>query len=243
MATQLTKILTLSILVLGLSPAAVEAQISSAPVPMPDAIPVLVAAKDTPAGQFIQGVGNQAISIIADKELTPEERTAKYEQILRSAFDMQTIGHFVLGNHWASATPEQQAEYSRLFEGLMIKIYGDRLSFYSGERFEVKNVQPDPNTQDLIVSSEVAQPKGAQSTKIDWRVRQSEHNKLAVIDVSVEGVSQSVTQKQEYASILKNNGGNVDALLGMMRKRLDQASIKKPQPEETDVEPVAATNE
>lgn len=240
MAAQLKKTLALSILMLGLTPVPGFAQISTTPPPVPDSMPVLIAARDTAAGQFVQGVGSQAIAVIADGGLTREDRSRKYEEILRNAFDMQAIGQFVLGRNWATATPEQQQEYTRLFEGLMIKTYGDRLSFYSGERFDVKNVQPDAsNAQDIIVTSEIAHP-GAQPTRVDWRVRQGEKNKLAVVDVVVEGVSQSTTQKQEYGSILSNNGGNVDALLNMMRKRLEQANVHPPA--ETEVEPVAATS-
>ena len=41
-----------------------------------------------------------------------------------------------------------------------------------------------------------------------------------IIDVVVEGVSLSVTQKQEYASVIQNNGGQIDGLLQVMRDQL-----------------------
>jgi phospholipid transport system substrate-binding protein len=38
--------------------------------------------------------------------------------------------------------------------------------------------------------------------------------------VVVEGVSLSVTQRQEYASIIQRDGGQLDGLLTLMRQQL-----------------------
>ena len=175
-------------------------------------------AEQTPAGKFIQDLGNKAINVIADKSLTQDQRASKYHGFLRDAFDLKAIGHFVIGRAWNTATPEQQQEYMKLFEELVVKMYGDRLSFYSGESFHVKSVRPE-NEKDIIVSSEIDHPGGAQPTNIDWRVRQND-NKFSILDVVIAGISQSVTQRQEYASIIQRDGGKIDGLLDLMRQRL-----------------------
>jgi phospholipid transport system substrate-binding protein len=38
----------------------------------------------------------------------------------------------------------------------------------------------------------------------------------------VEGVSMSVTQRNEYLALIQRNGGNVDALIAALQQRLDQ---------------------
>lgn len=177
-----------------------------------------------PAGKFIEELGNQAINVVADKSLAQNERTAKYHDLLRSSFDMQTIGHFVLGRAWNSATQAQRDEYLKLFENAMVKIYGDRLNFYSGEKFQVKAVRKE-NDKDSVVSSEILHPQGGPVTPVEWRVRET-NGKFAVVDVTVEGVSQSVTQRQEYASILQRNGGNMEELLKLMRQRAQEPTAK-----------------
>jgi len=75
---------------------------------------------------------------------------------------------------------------------------------------------------DTTVLSQITHPDGSQPTAIDWRVRQKD-GKMGVIDVVVEGVSLSVTQKQEYASVIQNNGGHIDGLLQSMRQQLKGA--------------------
>src|SRR5262249_48808048 len=129
---------------------------------------------------------------------------------------------YVIGRSWNAATPDQQKEYMHLFEELVVKTYGDRLTLYTGEGFEVTGTRAE-SERDLIVSSQITHPDGSQPTAIDWRVRQRD-GKLVVIDVVVEGVSMSITQKQEYASVIQRNGGQIDGLLDQMRQQLQGTS-------------------
>lgn len=179
-------------------------------------------AMKTAPGKFVQDLGDRAIAVIANKNITPTQRSDKFRQILSDSFDLMTIGRFVIGRSWNAATPEQQKEYMRLFEALIVKTYGDRLTLYTGEGFTVTGERPE-SEHDFIVNSQITHPDGSQPTEIDWRIRQRE-GKLGVIDVVVEGVSLSVTQRQEYAAIIQNNGGQIDPLLNMMRQQLQTPS-------------------
>ena len=179
-------------------------------------------AQQTPAGKFIQTLGANAISIVADQSLSQDQRTAKYRTLLQAAFDLQTIGHFVVGRAWDAATPEQQQEYLQLFEAFVLKVYENRLAFYSGESFHVKSARQE-NDRDVIVSSEIDHPGGTQPTLVDWRVRQID-TKLAIVDVVIAGISQSVTQRQEFAAIIQRDGGKIDGLLDVLRQRVQGTS-------------------
>lgn len=172
----------------------------------------------TPAGKFVQSLGDRAIGVIANKNLTPTVRADKFRQILQDSFDLMTIGRFVIGRTWNSATPDQQQEYTKLFEALVIKSYGDRLTLYTGEGFTVIASRPESD-KDFIVNSQITHPDGSAPTTIDWRVR-NRNGKLGVIDVVVEGVSLSVTQRQEYSAVIQRNGGQIDGLLTLMRQQL-----------------------
>ncbi|MDP9127726.1 MAG: ABC transporter substrate-binding protein [Pseudomonadota bacterium] len=173
----------------------------------------------TPAGKFVQDLGDRAIAIIADKNVNPAQRNEKFQTILSDSFDLMTIGRFVIGRSWNTATPDQQKEYMKLFQALVVKSYGDRLTLYTGEGFQVTAARPESD-KDFIVASQITHPDGSQPTVIDWRVRQR-NGKLGVIDVVVEGVSLSVTQRQEYSAVIQQHGGQIDGLLAVMRKQLE----------------------
>ena len=190
-----------------------------------DAVLTHAEAVKTPVGKFVQDLGDTAIEAIANKSISPQQRTNKFRDILRNSFDLMTIGRFVIGRSWNGATPEEQKEYMRLFEELVIKSYGDRLTLYTGEGFVVNSVRPETE-KDTIVNSQITHPDGSTPTKIDWRVRKRD-GKLGVIDVVVEGVSLSVTQRQEYASVIQNNDGKISALLDKMREQLKTPDEKQ----------------
>jgi phospholipid transport system substrate-binding protein len=217
-------ILTLSVLLAG--PAFAEPNPGDNPVQQSANSPD--EAQKAPAGKFIQDLGNRAIAQISNKSLSPDVRQEKYRDILRESFDMQTIGHFVVGRAYNNASDDQKKEYMDLFEKLVVKTYGDRLNLYSGEGFRVKGSRPE-SEKDTIVNSEITHADNSEPTKVDWRVRQESSGKMAVIDVVVEGVSQSVTQRDEYSSIVQRDGGKLDGLIVLMRKQLQDDSTQQSQ--------------
>jgi len=177
----------------------------------------------TADGKFVQDLGARAIKVIANKQFSLEQRNTEFAKILNDAFDLKTIGRFVIGRNWANATPAQQDEYMTLFKALVIRNYGDRMTLASGENFEVIGTRPESD-MDTTVLSEVTHSDGSKATMIDWRVREKD-GKLAVIDVVVEGVSLSVTQRAEYGSIIQNNNGQIEGLLQSMRDELKAPNV------------------
>jgi len=174
----------------------------------------------TPVGKFIQSLGDEAIAVIANKNLSQDQRSEQFRHMLSASFDLPTIGRFVIGRSWNAATSAQQQEYMKLFETLVIKTYSDRFALYTGEGFQVTGIRPE-SEKDSVVVSEITHPDGSEPTSVDWRVRKKD-GKLGIIDVVVEGVSLSVTQRQEYASIIQHDGGKIDGLLALMRQQVQE---------------------
>ncbi len=177
---------------------------------------------------FIQNLGDKAIAILADKTAKPDDRDQTFRALMQRSFDLPTIARFVIGrNAWNGATQPEKDEYLDLFEKLVIHIYSDRFAMYSGEIFKVIDDHPE-GERDTIVTSHVQRPDSTQPIIVDWRVRNFD-GRLAIIDVIVEGISMSVTQRQEYSSVLQRNENNIEPLLKLMRDSLikqDKAEAK-----------------
>ena len=163
---------------------------------------------------FINRVGEKAISILETHSSDQNQRSAGFEALLNENFDVKTIGRVVLGRYWRAASAEQQDEYMELFKDMIVRVYTERLNEYSGQKFQVTNAY-SLDGKDSMVQSYIV-PKSGPKVRLDWRVRPA-GDTFKIVDVIVEGVSMSQTQRSEFASIINRNGGNVDALLAYLR--------------------------
>lgn len=189
------------------------------PAALDSAAPVALGIVQVNAGSaaqtMVERLGEEAINTIADKDMSASAKKQTFSRLLTRNFDMATIGRFAMGRYWRVATPQQQAEYLRLFEKMVVDVYTARFDKYSGQSFDVTGNRVD-DSGDIVVSSKVV-AKGSPAVAVDWRVRPKAGG-YRIIDVMVEGVSMAVTQRSDFASIIQKGGGTVDALLEYLRK-------------------------
>lgn len=179
------------------------------------------AASPQAATDFIRKLGTEAISVLADKSKSQADREAAFRKLFVQSFDIDAISQFVLGRYWRSATEAQRVEYQKLFQSFIVASYAAKLGQYSGERFSVRDARTESDG-DSVVPSQVERTDGGPPVRVDWRLKGPD-NAPKIIDVVVEGVSMAVTHRSEFASVIQNNGGNVDALLTALKKRAGQS--------------------
>lgn len=166
------------------------------------------------AAQFVLTLAQQALSTLSQPGLSLENRETVFRDLLRQGFDLDFIGRFVAGRYYRQMTPDQQADYQRLFGDFVLKTYAGRLGGYSGEKFAVVAARP-AGQQDVLVQSRIERPSGP-PIGAEWRVR-AFGGAFKIIDVTVEGVSMAVTQRAEFDSVLARGGP--ESLLAALRAR------------------------
>ncbi len=171
------------------------------------------------AAHFISRLGNQAIDTLRATDLTLDQREARFRGLLSQGFDLRFIGRFVLGRNWRGATPDQQNDYIALYGEYLLQIYSARLGGYSGETLTVTGAR-QANDKDIIVSTILERPSGS-SIIADWRVRTID-GRYRIIDIAVEGISMAITQRSEFASVVRRDG--MDGLLTVLRARTTKIS-------------------
>ena len=178
------------------------------------AFPQLSQAASGPA-DFIRTVGQNAINSLTAKEVTQDQREERFRKILNAKFEVKLIARFTLGRFWRRTNEMQQKEYTGLFEDFIVKAYAARFADYQGVNFVVGKIR-NINQRDNLVQSEMVLIDG-RKIPVHWRVRNGK--KFKIVDVLVEGVSMAITQRDEFSSIINQNGGKIDGLLAALRKK------------------------
>lgn len=183
--------------------------------------PIAGAAASKEAEAFITNLANEALKDLSDK-LPEPELEKRFKSLLDKNFDMPRISRFVLGRYWNSASDKEKQDFQGLFEAYVVRAYSIRFSEYSGEIVKVTGSRSE-SADNTVVSSQILQPGGAPPVHVDWIVRK-ESDAFRIADVSVDGVSMVLTQKQEFAAVIERNGGGVTALNKAIQDKLNGAT-------------------
>jgi len=157
------------------------------------------------AKSFIEDLGRRAIDSLTKPGVPQSELESKFQDLLEEGFDINAIGRFVMAQNWRRMTPDQKERFIPLFEKRLIKSYANRFQEYRGVIFKVKDARTERHY--VIVASTIQKP-GGPLTPVDWRVKNGK-----IHDVKVEGVSMSITIRDEYNALVQSNNGNIDAFL------------------------------
>jgi phospholipid transport system substrate-binding protein len=176
---------------------------------------------DKPA-KFIQGLANEAIAVLRDRQGSLDEREKRFRAVLKDNFAMAKIGRFAVGKFWRKMNTDQRQQYQQLFEKWILKTYSIRFGGYSDETVNVLKTIKAGQT-DVLVRTKINSSSG-RALKVDWRVRNFKGH-FKIIDVLIEGVSMLVTQKAEFGAVLRQRG--IDGLIEILRSQVDRLAAAK----------------
>ena len=159
---------------------------------------------------FVQSTVNRASAILS-KNITKEEKIEELKKIAKDTVDIEGIGYYSLGSARKNFDDEQKEEYLKLFEDYFLKSFSSRLSEYTNPKIEVQS-KKIINENYTIVNSVLVSTSDRPEVKIDWRIYTKNPDNPLIRDLIIEGLSLARTQKEEFASILNSNDGDINAL-------------------------------
>jgi phospholipid transport system substrate-binding protein len=172
------------------------------------------------ARRFVENLSSQAITVMTGPGMTPAERLEKFRVLFISAVDMPTVGKFVLGRYWRSATPAQRQDFMAVFEDVLMHTWANRFANTSGGvKLQILDARPDAE-QGARVDSVIVRER-QEPISVVWRLRPAEGG-WRVADLIVEGASMDSTYRDDYASVIAQNGGSIDALIQALRRKVRQ---------------------
>jgi phospholipid transport system substrate-binding protein len=194
--------------------AAVALVAAMAPIPVRAQSPASAAV--TEGGQFVSDLASRAVAELTTGDLAMHERVARLRTMLTEAFDVPAIGRFVLGRYWRVASESERAEYLKLFEDFIVQTYVQRFNDFAGAQLRVLQTRPGQDGE-VIATLEGGLP-GKPAARFDIRMRR-DAAAFKIFDVVVEGISMSVTQRDDFSAVIQRNGGKVEGLLASLREK------------------------
>ena len=165
---------------------------------------------------FVQSTVNRASQTLS-KDISKKEKMLELQDLAKDTVDIKGIGFYTLGKYRKEISEDQKVQYSELFKDYFLKSFSSRLSEYSNPKINVIS-KDKKNEKYTIVSSILVATKDRPEVKIDWRIYTKNPDKPLIRDLIIEGLSLARTQKEEFASIIKSNNGNIDALFESLKK-------------------------
>ncbi|MDB2626747.1 ABC transporter substrate-binding protein, partial [Alphaproteobacteria bacterium] len=152
-------------------------------------------------------------------------REGKFAALLNERANIRRIARFTLGQFGRKISKEDFASFEKLLGQFIVKVYANRLGEYSDEKVIVGKAQA--KKKNVIVESRIEFANGRDPIDIDWWLRLEKDGSMTLFDVRVLGVWMAQEQRDAFSSVLKNNKGDINALLDHLRKQIKADAAEK----------------
>ena len=168
------------------------------------------------SSNFINDITTRASNILSSQD-TEEFKIQELIKIGENSVDIDGIGFYTLGKHRKSLSDDQKVEFKKIFREYFLKSFSTRLIEYNEAKIVVIS-EDVKNEKYTIVKSKLVATSNRPEVAIDWRVYTKDPSKPLIRDLIIEGLSLARTQKEEFNSIITNNGGDINALFTSLKE-------------------------
>jgi ABC-type transporter MlaC component len=162
---------------------------------------------------FIERVNEASVDFFSSG--SEAEARERCRALLAWAFDVPAMGKEALGQGWEKATEEERKEFLQAFEEDIISAYLRRMRA-QGTTLTFIGHRPPLDGHQLAASRRSV--PGKEDQIWIWWMR-PEGQSWRIDDLVLDGHSAVITEAHEYATVLENNNGDMNALIAFMRKR------------------------
>lgn len=148
----------------------------------------------------------------ADKEIqsgNPRRIQEVVNEKILPHVDFQRMTALATGRYWRSATPDQQAQLTNEFRSLLMYTYSGAISQIRDQKLEYKPLRADPADTDVVVNTQVIQPRG-EPIQLSYRLEKLPAG-WKIYDVNVLGAWLVETYKGSFAAEISKSG--IDGLI------------------------------
>jgi phospholipid transport system substrate-binding protein len=175
-------------------------------------------------GAFVSEFAQKGIVDILAAKIANAEKQTRFRAMFTTYFDLPAIGRFVLGRYARTVKPEDLASFQPLFEDVIVYTWSRRFSEYNGQTLKVGASTPDGEEGSIVKSTIVG--NAGENYAVDWRLRKRPDG-WKIVDVIVAGVSMAITYRQEYTTLIAQQGG-FQGLVAQLQKQVGEMKSAQP---------------
>ena len=179
------------------------------------ALPAMAKSQNRPlapgeAMALIKDLGDTAVAMLSNKSWNHADKMRQFRYLLNESFALKGIARFALGRYWRKADIPQRRRYLELFEDYIVNSYAARFRNYDGEEFIVLRENVD-DRGGAVVTTRIQRP-GGDPVEVIWHL-QERLGVVRIVDVMIEGISMSLTQRSDFSASVRTTGGDLDKFL------------------------------
>ena len=179
-----------------------------------------VSAATPGAEDVVRSTSNQVIERLAQEKQNldahPEMLYELIQELVVPHFDFPIMSRWALGKAWNTIDAGSQEQFTVQFRTLLVRTYAKALMEYSDEKVEFLPMESDPNSNLVVIKTQVTGKGSANPTPINYRMHVS-GGEWKVIDISVDGVSLIGTYRGSFAAEIRKSG--IDSLIQKLTER------------------------
>ena len=165
--------------------------------------------------QVVQQLADSALAVLRDGSLSAEDKRLRIQEIVYPHMDFETMTRLVLARNLARFSPEQKAEFIRLFKEHLSLTYGRSIENYRNERVEITGDRRETDG-DWTVKTKILRGGGAADILVDYRLRKEDVG-WRIIDIVIERVSLVANFRSQFQELM--SAGGPERVLEVLREK------------------------
>ncbi len=156
--------------------------------------------------EFVTTISDKILAVIQN-DMTEVGKENELSKLFDQYVDTNWMGQFVLGRYNRSIEADTRVKYLALYHRYMKRSYIPKFRLYTGQTYEIIRVKPK-GKNNFVVDVLFKDNAGGPSINLNYRIFENE-NGFVIRDIVGEGVSFVVTQRSDFAGLIKSRGIDV----------------------------------
>ncbi len=176
------------------------------------ALPLGAAAQEAPDALIKRLSGEVVERIKSDKDIQGgdfKKLSDLVDATVMPHVNFQRMTALAVGRNWRAASPDQQKQLMTEFRVLLLRTYSGALVSVKDQSIRMKPLRAEAADTDVIVRSEVVQPRG-EPIQLDYRLEKAADG-WKIYDVNVLGVWLVETYRNQFGQEISARG--IDGLI------------------------------